>query len=559
MTNYRSCFIIATTECEAKSTTPSARQEVAEKLTEIVWHACADSEKRLRIMDRSMIEAWGVDKRRLPRLVISLFAFIGIILASGLMFSAPSYAATPPDSCFGFAPSGNLIHNYYDNEGNNPSNPACPRDVDIPYSIGGVAVLSIVSGFSGKHLTSVTIPNSVNYIGYGVFANNDLTSVTIPNSVNNIGGSAFANNDLTSVTIPDNGMYLSDSLFDNNQLTSVTVPGSVQLGNRVFSNNKLTSVTISEGVESIGQWAFADNNLTSVTIPSSVTTIEYGAFQRNSLTSVTISEGVESISVNAFDSNNLTSVTIPRSVTSILPAAFTYNQTAYPSAEFRAMIESSDTATKQTARDAINFVALSIEGGGNPNNLKDDVFPGYGGHLINPARLVVNYLSSDSGTIAPAFTTVGQRADGTPITSYLVKDAGTYPNPVDDSSPTPAEQAAIDAYWAQYYRVGQSVSLTLPDVAGYVTPTPAQRTFNLGAANTTENITYLASAEGAGDSQSPATPVAGDSLAETGVNAAAMIASALAMLTVGIAVLAQSRISRRLHTRHIGKASIGRL
>lgn len=218
------------------------------------------------------------------------------------------------------------------------------------------------------------------------------------------------------------------------------------------------------------------------------------------------------------------------------------------------MIASSDTATRQTAEDAINFVALSIEGGGNPNNLKDAVRSGFGGHLINPARLAVNYLSSDSGAIAPAFTTVGQRADGTPITSYLVKDAGTYPAPVNSSSPTPAEQAAIDAYWAQYYRVGQSVSLTLPDVEGYVTPTPAQRTFTLGAANTTENITYLASAEGAGDSQSPTTAAAGDSLAETGVNAVAMIASALAILTVGIAVLAQSRMRRRQHNQHNGRA-----
>lgn len=224
------------------------------------------------------------------------------------------------------------------------------------------------------------------------------------------------------------------------------------------------------------------------------------------------------------------------------------------------MVESSDTATKQTALDAINFVALSIEGGGNPNSLSDSkVYMPWsetivGGHLINAARLAVNYRSADSGAIAPAFTTVGQRADGTPITSYLVKDAGTYPEPVNSSSPTPAEQAAIDAYWAQYYRVGQSVSLTLPDVAGYITPTPAQRTFILGAANTTENITYLASAEGAGDSHRPTSAAAGDSLAETGENSAALIASALAILTVGIAVLAQSRMRRRLHTQHNGRA-----
>ena len=421
-----------------------------------------------------------------------------------------------------------MIYHYFNNEGGNPSNPACPRDVDIPYSIGGEAVTGInVSAFFGKLLTSVTIPNSVTSIGQSAFQGNQLTSVTIPDSVTSIGPSAFSNNQLVSVTISRSVTTLPENVFAGNQLTSVTIPNSVtSIGQSAFGNNKLTSVTIPNSVTSIGQLAFDNNKLTSVTMPSSLKTIESEAFRYN----------------------NLTSVTIPSSVTTIMFSAFRYNQTAYSVEDFLAMITSSDTATRQTAEDAINFVVLSIEGGGNPNNLKDVVWPGNGGHLINPARLVVNYRSADSSAIAPAFTTVGQRADGTPIASYLIKDAGTYPHPVNSSSPTPAEQAAIDAYWAQYYRVGQSVSLTLPDVEGYITPAPAQRTFTLGAANTTENITYLASAEGAGDS-----------LAKTGVNAAALIASALAILTAGIAAFAQSHMRRRLHTQHNGKASVGRL
>ena len=66
-----------------------------------------------------------------------------------------------------------------------------------------------------KSLTSVTIPNSVTYIGDYAFWNcESLTSVTIPNSVTSIGGWAF------------NGCY---------SLTSVTIPNSVtSIGNYAF-------------------------------------------------------------------------------------------------------------------------------------------------------------------------------------------------------------------------------------------------------------------------------------------------------------------------------------
>ena len=242
--------------------------------------------------------------------------------------------------------SGILITDYYDNEDNDTNNPACPKDVEIPYgftSIGEVAflrnyltsvtipdsVVSIgISAFHTNHLTSVTIPDSVTSIEESVFAYNSLTSVTIPDSVVSIGISAFSNNSLTSVTIPDSVTSIEESVFAyNSYLTSVVISDSViSIGSGAFAHCSLTSLAIPDSVTSIGDAAFANNySLTSVTIPSSVISIGDAAFRYNTLTSVDISEGVTSIGASAFSNNSLTSVTIPDSVISIGAVAFTEN------------------------------------------------------------------------------------------------------------------------------------------------------------------------------------------------------------------------------------------
>ena len=133
-------------------------------------------------------------------------------------------------------------------------------------------------------LTSVTIPNSVTWIGISVFYGcSGLTSVTIPNSVTSIGSDAFSGcRGLTSVTIP-------------NSVTSI--------GSSAFSGcSGLTSVTIPNSVTSIGSFTFSNcSGLTSVTIPNSVMSIEWYAFSDCSgLTTINISSGVKKINEKAF-------------------------------------------------------------------------------------------------------------------------------------------------------------------------------------------------------------------------------------------------------------------
>ena len=117
-------------------------------------------------------------------------------------------------------------------------------DIHIPSEIRGLPVSSIGGGgifhtgaFSGNQLISVTIPDSVTYIGNEAFSNNRLTNVVIPDSVIYIGSGAFADNQLTSVTIPDSVTSIGNGAFSNNRLTNVVIPAGVTIGNRVFIGN----------------------------------------------------------------------------------------------------------------------------------------------------------------------------------------------------------------------------------------------------------------------------------------------------------------------------------
>ena len=168
------------------------------------------------------------------------------------------YAIITKDVCFAFdATDTGKINDYYDNEGDNTSNLACPRDVVIPQGVTSIGETAFVE----NSLTSVTIPDSVTSIGDQAFYNNSLTSVTIPDSVTSIGDQTFSYNSLTSVEIPDNVTSIGDQTFSYNSLTSVEIPDSVIfIGTSAFYENSLTSVTIGSGMTRIGVESFKNND-----------------------------------------------------------------------------------------------------------------------------------------------------------------------------------------------------------------------------------------------------------------------------------------------------------
>ena len=185
-------------------------------------------------------------------------------------------------------------------------------DIVIPEFVGLWSewiVTSIQQGaFNGSWITSVTMPNTVITIGWGVFYNcevlntvvlsnnitsiqdytfcycNSLVSVNIPEGVTYIGNMAFAHcRSLPLITLPQSTQFIADSAFvECSKLTSVALPENViSIGDGAFrACSKLTYLTIPESVISIGDAAFAEcSRLMSITnyaaVPQTISPDEY--------------------------------------------------------------------------------------------------------------------------------------------------------------------------------------------------------------------------------------------------------------------------------------------
>jgi len=167
--------------------------------------------------------------------------------------------------------------------------------VTIPNSIAGHPVTMIGdSAFSQSiHLTAVTIPSSVTFIGNLSFYGGDLTTITIPSTVTYIGSEAFGRCPSLAIDVaPSNPDFASSNgvLYNKTMMTLIACPSAAG----VF--------TIADGTTTIGAYAFEGVAANSVTIPNSVTTIGIYAFYAcPKLTSVTIGNNVTTIGGAAFE------------------------------------------------------------------------------------------------------------------------------------------------------------------------------------------------------------------------------------------------------------------
>jgi len=231
-------------------------------------------------------------------------------------------------------------------------------EVNIPSSVadseGNSYTVKTIGGmafYGCQKLTTISIPASVDSIGYVAFYSSGLTSFTIPSTVKAVWGNPFESTTWYK-SLPDGLVYKDNVLLGYKGgkleghveimegtrliagmalekatgMTSVTIPSSIEhIPPQTFGNCKdLQSVVIPNSVKSIERYAFYEcSSLKSIDIPSSVTELGELVFANSGLVSVSIPQSLTQLPEGAFhECTNLTSVTIPSSVKLLGGGAF---------------------------------------------------------------------------------------------------------------------------------------------------------------------------------------------------------------------------------------------
>lgn len=148
-----------------------------------------------------------------------------------------------------------------------------------------------------EYLQSITLPDTLKYLGYGAFVNClSLQEITIPKNITaindytfmydislnkvtfqsndkleSIGASAFLDCiSLSTITLPDSVIEIGDSAFQ--------IDGAVADWVQTFDLHGLSSIDLGASVSSIGTEAFKGSGLTSISLPDSVSDIGESAF-----------------------------------------------------------------------------------------------------------------------------------------------------------------------------------------------------------------------------------------------------------------------------------------
>lgn len=185
-------------------------------------------------------------------------------------------------------------------------------DVDAVIIEPGITTIGDCA-FSSIYFDSVSIPNTVTYIGIEAFAGNrKLKSVTIPEGVTKIEHHAFNGcGVMTSAVVNARITELPANTFSSCvSLSSIKLPDTLTtIGGSAFGATAISSIVIPEGVTTIEGWAFQNcTDLISIILPSTLETIGDRAFMgTKSLKEIVIPENVRSIEECIFADINRTS------------------------------------------------------------------------------------------------------------------------------------------------------------------------------------------------------------------------------------------------------------
>ena len=183
--------------------------------------------------------------------------------------------------------------------------------------------------FSGcKNLKKISIPVSVEIIGFAAFSGSGIESIHLPANLKTISTAAFSGcTNLKSVEFPEALTKIESRAFEKSGLVRMELPDTVTtMGLDVFSKcPNLEFVKLPRHLEVIETGMFEKcAKLQSVVFPENVKVIGRLAFMWcDELQNFTLPESVETIGLQAFiDCESLTEVTIPANVTIIEQNSF---------------------------------------------------------------------------------------------------------------------------------------------------------------------------------------------------------------------------------------------
>lgn len=402
----------------------------------------------------------------------------GKLLKSTSTISAMEPPVFVEEPCFEFSRSMGMITGYDD---------ACSRDVVIPTIIKGAAVREIDSSvFSGKSITSVSLPEGLEVIGNGAFQNNSLKEVIIPPTVTNIGAYAFESNQLKTVTLPASVISVGDFAFSANLLTGVYVEGLPGVGYKVFSANGFVTPTELLDDKDFGTVAYYEYVQQHATLVPIFTTNQNMIDTFNSGTSGW-GDNKEAVTVRWYMAKD-------------------------------GVIADRDDCTYDPDLDMyIDCEEIAVN---HP----------VGGLLLNPASYSVEYKDASGNTVNQSKRVISRNPAVTDYRLIDILDLSTPYLPVFNES------------LGQYLKVGDTVSPEVPSIAGYIQP--AMRTLTLGGAFS--NVVYVYAQPGeevVGQPLVPGAPNTGlqSLLSSPGVYIAALIG---ALVTVGVGLGLRKRLRR---------------
>ena len=213
--------------------------------------------------------------------------------------------------------------------------PALAAEVYVPFSYKGLPVIGICHGaFSNTPAASVTLPDTLLFIGEKAFKASQIQSLDLPASVYSIAGDAFIDcNKLTAVSVDEgNAVYstVDGYLMRGNVLmrgfTNGTIPATAtEIANFAFRGcDALTEIVVPATVTKLGDGVFANcPNLTTVDIQADIDRLPNSALQNCvALTTLVLSDSIKSIGVSALSNTGLVSYDVPLGVELIDVSAF---------------------------------------------------------------------------------------------------------------------------------------------------------------------------------------------------------------------------------------------